>query len=95
MNLYKKCTAKPYYFLVIDATLASNDPSSFRRNLLQRIQKIIIATDDKIRKEKLPYDINGEVGKLSTLSSCKINKYEYLTGEEILLSNHKANNRTS
>ena len=23
MNLFKKCTAKPYYFLVIDATLAS------------------------------------------------------------------------
>ena len=27
MNLYKKCTAKPYYFLVIDATLASDNPS--------------------------------------------------------------------
>ena len=25
MNLYKKCTAKPYSFLVIDATLASNN----------------------------------------------------------------------
>ena len=26
MNLYKKCTAKPYSFLVIDATLASDNP---------------------------------------------------------------------
>ena len=25
MNLYKKCTAKPYSFLVIDATLASDN----------------------------------------------------------------------
>ena len=29
MNLYKKCTAKPYSFLVIDATLASDNPLSF------------------------------------------------------------------
>ena len=26
MNLYKKCTAKPYYFLVIHATFASDNP---------------------------------------------------------------------
>ena len=31
MNLYKKCTAKPYSFLAIDATLASDNPSRFRR----------------------------------------------------------------
>ena len=37
MNLYKKCTAKPYSFLVIDATLASDNPSQFRKNLLERI----------------------------------------------------------
>ena len=37
MNLYKKCTAKPYYFLVIDTTLASDNPSRFRINLLERI----------------------------------------------------------
>ena len=37
MNLYKKFTAKPYYFLVIDGTLASDDPSRFRKNLLERI----------------------------------------------------------
>ena len=38
MNLYKKCTAKPYsFFLFIDATLASNNPSRFRKNLFDRI----------------------------------------------------------
>ena len=37
MNLYKKCTEKQYYSLVIDATLASYYPSSFRKNLLERI----------------------------------------------------------
>ena len=29
MNLYKKCTAKPYSFLLIDTTLASDNSSRF------------------------------------------------------------------
>ena len=37
MNLYKKSTAKANSFLVIDATLASDNPSRFRKNLLERI----------------------------------------------------------
>ena len=37
MNLYRKCTPKRYSFLVIDATLASDNPSRFRKNLLERI----------------------------------------------------------
>ena len=37
MNLYKKSTAKPYSFLVIDAILASDNPSRFRKNLLERV----------------------------------------------------------
>ena len=45
--------------------------------------------DDQIRDEKLQYDIIREAAKISTLSSGKINKYEYLTGEEILPSNQK------
>ena len=39
---------------------------------------------DKIRDEKLHYDINREAAKISALSSEKIDKYEYLAGEEIL-----------
>ena len=37
MNLYKKYFAKPYYFLVIDATLALDNPSCLWKNLLERI----------------------------------------------------------
>ena len=33
MDLYKKCTAKPYYALVIDATLASDNPLRFKKTL--------------------------------------------------------------
>ena len=36
MNLYKKCTGKPYSFLVID-TLASDNYSRCRKNLLEII----------------------------------------------------------
>ena len=45
--------------------------------------------DDQIRDEKLQYDINRETANISTLSSGKIDKYECLTGEEILPSNQK------
>ena len=45
--------------------------------------------DDQIRDEKLQYDINREAAKISALSSGKIDKYEYLTGEEILPSNQQ------
>ena len=41
--------------------------------------------DDKIRDEKLKYDINTEAAKLSALSSGKIDKYEYLTGKKYCL----------
>ena len=45
--------------------------------------------DDQIEDKKLQYDISREAAKISALSSGKINKYEYLTGEEILPSNQK------
>ena len=45
--------------------------------------------DDKIRNEKLKYDINREVAKISALLSGKIDKYECLTGEDILPSNQR------
>ena len=45
--------------------------------------------DGQIENEKLQYNINNEAAKISALSSGKIDKYEYLTGEEILPSNEK------
>ena len=43
--------------------------------------------EDQIKDEILQYDINREAAKISALSSGKLDKYEYLTGEEILPSN--------
>ena len=45
--------------------------------------------NDQIRDEKLQYDINREAAKISALSSGKIRKCEYLTGEDILPSNQQ------
>ena len=68
-----------------EATLASGnllDLESFRKNIKANHQKI----NCKIVDEKLQYDINREEVKISALSSGKIDKYEYLAGEEILPS---------
>ena len=43
--------------------------------------------DERTRDEKLQYHINKEAAKISALTSGKIDKYEYLTGKEILPCN--------
>ena len=48
-----------------------------------------MAIDDKISNEKLQYDVNRKAAKKSALSSGKIAKYEYVTGEKILTSNQR------
>ena len=45
--------------------------------------------NDQIKDEKLQYDINREAAKISALSSGKLHKYGYLTGEDILPSNQQ------
>ena len=85
LAIFKKNTLQNDILLVIDTTLVSDNPLSFRENLLEGIKIIIMAIDDKIRDEKLQYDVDREVVKILALSSGKIDKYEYLTDEEILL----------
>ena len=43
--------------------------------------------NDKIKVDKLQYDIKREAAKIRSLSAGKIDKHEFLTGEEILFSN--------
>ena len=43
--------------------------------------------NDQIRDEKVQYDFNREVAKISALSSGKFHKYDYHTGKDILPSN--------
>ena len=37
--------------------------------------------DDNVRDKKLQYDINRDAAKILALSSAKVDKYEYFTGE--------------
>ena len=85
LAIFKKNTLQNDILLVIDTTLVSDNPLSFRENLLEGIKIIIMTIDDKIRDEKLQYDVDREVVKILALSSGKIDKYENLTDEEILL----------
>ena len=43
----------------------------------------------RLEMKNLQHEINEEAVKTSTLSSGKIDKYEYLTGEEILPSDQR------
>ena len=45
--------------------------------------------DGQIRDERIQYDINRKAAKIAALSSRKIDKYECLTGEEMLPCNQK------
>ena len=56
-----------------------------------------MAINEKIRNEKLRYDINEEIAKILAFSSSKIDKIEYLRKEEILCSElwSKPNSKTS
>ena len=49
----------------------------------------IMTINGQIRDEELQYDINREAAIISSSSSGKIGKYEYLTGEEIISSNQQ------
>ena len=67
--------------MVNDATVASDNPFRYRKNLFN--------DDDQIRDEKLQYDTNRKAAEISAWSSGKIDKYEYLAGKEILSSNQQ------
>ena len=97
IKIYKKCTAEPYSSLVNDRTLPSDNPLRFTKNLLEHSftnKDITWSWLLMIKLETKSYSMdkrieNREAAKRSALSSGKINKYEYLTGENILPSNQK------
>ena len=50
----------------------------------------MMTINNQIKDEKSQYNINREAAKISALSSGKLHKYEYLTGEDTL---HQPNNK--
>ena len=68
----KNGTAKPSSLLLNDNNISQDNPLRFRQDLLEKIWKLIMTIDGKIRYEKLQYDINREAPKMSLLSSGKL-----------------------
>ena len=48
-----------------------------------RITEQVKILDDKIKSNTVQYDLDSEAAKISALSSKDLEKYEYLTGEEL------------
>ena len=70
MKLYeslKKITKKPYLLLVINITFASDNVLYFRKNLLERLCKLIMTIEDKISNEKWQSNIKTKTAKKSAL----------------------------
>ena len=63
---------------MVDTIVASDNTLRSRKNLLERILKLILTIDGKIKDEKLQYDINREAAKISVSLSGNTGKYEYL-----------------
>ena len=83
INIYKNVLLNHIFFWLMMLCL--------HQITLQDLEKIFSSYDkiktinDKTRDEKLQYDINRETAKISAWSSGNIQKYDYLTGKELLL----------
>ena len=87
IKIYRECTKEPYNFLTIDTTLPANDPLRFRKNLFNSYKNdnnwSIKILNRKIKHNETQYDLDRKSAKISALSSNNLDKYEYLTGEDL------------
>ena len=79
-KLYKRYTANPCSFLVIDTTILSDNALDFRKNLLEEVKREAITIGENIRDEKLRHSINKAASKINALSSD--NYHKNLTGKK-------------
>ena len=81
-----KCT-EPYHFMTIDTTLPASDPLRFRKICLilikMRVTDQVKILGKKIMQNEAQYDLDSKAAKISALSSNNLDKYEYLTGEDL------------
>ena len=73
-------TKKPYSFLAIDTTLPASDPLSLGK-ICSNLIKMAVA--DQIMQNEAWYDLERKAAKISALSSNNLDKYEYLTDEDL------------
>ena len=84
INFCKNVLQKQNYFSIIDATLASDNPLHFRKNLLERIYKLIMTIDDKMKNysmtltEKQQKYHHYHLEKLINMNILPVKKYYLL-----------------
>ena len=73
--------------MTIDTTLPASDPLRYRKNWFDSYKndnncqtKIL---NRKILQKEPQYDLDWKAAKISALSSDNLDKYEYLTGEDL------------
>ena len=76
--------AKTYFYVIDDDSYDKKAKGRIRNVMIPR--QLIMTLERNIRGEKLQYEIIQEAAKILALLSGKIDKYEYLIGEEILPS---------
>ena len=86
VKIYRNCTKEPYNFVTIDT--AQPVDKKFKKNFNDPLQKMTIneqikILDDKIRSNQAQYDLDRQNAKISALSSGELDKYEYLSGEDL------------
>ena len=82
IKAYRDCTKEPYSFLTINNTKSVDEKfkKNFSDSLITEQVKIL---DDKSKSNKAQYDLDRGAAKISALPSKDLQKYEYLTGENL------------
>ena len=83
MKIYRKCTSEPYSFLTINTTLPASSSLIFYSFIKITLTDELKILDDKIKANLAHYDLAREAAKISALSSIELDKYEYLSGEDL------------
>ena len=86
---HKHTNEKRKILIVFDNMIADVINNKKLNSVVFLIYNKIMTINDQVKVEKLQYYINREASKKAALSSGKIDKYEYLTGKEILKSNQQ------
>ena len=88
MKIYREYTREPYNSLTIDTTLPASNPLKFRKNLFDTLSNMTVTDQIRILNRKIiqneaQYGLDREAAKISALPSNNLDKYEYLTGENL------------
>ena len=85
IKIHRVCRKEPFNFLTMILLKTINLLKILRR-LVKKILTVedkLKILDNKIRKSKADYDLYRKNTKISALPSGKLDKYEYLTGEDL------------